>query len=152
MIYSSNVLKRWSFQKNCTGIWSFLYHEERWHFFFPKIWYFLRTENERWYFSKNTWKYDVFCMLVKVVFLFPTNMKLPFCQKSKDDLFPKNTPKDDISSITEKDIIHPRKDDIGILEWHSRKNFSDSLYFYADLFNSFHILLFSKKKNRKRNI
>ena len=40
MIYSSNVLKRWSFQKNCTGIWSFLYHEERWHFFFPKIWYF----------------------------------------------------------------------------------------------------------------
>ena len=40
MIFSSNVLKRWSFQKNCTGIWSFLYHEERWHFFFPKIWYF----------------------------------------------------------------------------------------------------------------
>ena len=54
-------------------------------------------------------------MLVKVVFLFPTNMKLPFCQKSKDDLFPKNTPKDDISRITEKDDIHPRKDDIGIL-------------------------------------
>ena len=48
---------------------------------------FLWTENERWYFSKNIWKYDVFCMLVKVVFLFPTNMKLPFCQKSKDDLF-----------------------------------------------------------------
>ena len=52
---------------------------------------------------------------VKMVFLFPTNMKLPFCQKSKDDLFPKNTPKDDISGITEKDDIHPRKDDIGIL-------------------------------------
>ena len=50
-------------------------------------------------------------MLVKVVFLFPTNMKLPFCQKSKDDLFPKNTRKDDIS---EKDDILPRKDDIGI--------------------------------------
>ena len=71
-------------------------------------------ENER-YFSKNAWKYNVFCMLVKVVFLFPSRMKLPFCQKSKDDLFPKNTPKDDISSITEKDDIHPRKDDIGIL-------------------------------------
>ena len=27
---------------------------------------------------------------VKMVFLFPTNMKLPFGQKSKDDLFPKN--------------------------------------------------------------
>ena len=85
-------------------------------FLFPEnMIFFLRTENERWYFSKNTWKYDVFCMLVKVVFLFPTNMKLLFCQKSKDDLFPKNAPKDDISGITEKDDIHPRKDDIGIL-------------------------------------
>ena len=54
-------------------------------------------------------------MLVKVVFLLPTNMKLPFCQKSKDDLFPQNAPKDDISRITEKDDIHPRKNDIGIL-------------------------------------
>ena len=31
-----NVLKRWSFPKNCTGIWSFLYYQERWYFFFPK--------------------------------------------------------------------------------------------------------------------
>ena len=30
-------LKRWSFQKNCAGIWSFLYYQERWYFFFPKI-------------------------------------------------------------------------------------------------------------------
>ena len=44
------------------------------------------------YFSKNTWKYDVFCMLAKIAFLFPTNMKLPFCQKSKDDLFRQNAP------------------------------------------------------------
>ena len=34
----------------------------------------------------------------------------------KDDLFLKNTRKDEISSITEKDDIHPRKDDIGILD------------------------------------
>ena len=33
-----DVLKRWSFQKNCAGIWSFLYYRERWFFFFPKIW------------------------------------------------------------------------------------------------------------------
>ena len=46
--------------------------------------FFLLTENERWDFSKNTWKYDAFCMLVKVVFLFPKNMKLHFCQKSKE--------------------------------------------------------------------
>ena len=42
-------------------------------------------------------------------------MKLPIGQKSKDDLFLKNTAKDDNSDITEKDDIHPRKDDIGIL-------------------------------------
>ena len=70
---------------------------------------------------------------VKVVFLFPTNMKSPFWQKSKDDLFQKNTPKDDISGITEKDNINPRKDNIGILGLHSRKSSNDSLYFYRDL-------------------
>ena len=32
-----DVLKRWSFQKNCAGIWSFLYYRERPCFFFPKI-------------------------------------------------------------------------------------------------------------------
>ena len=53
---------------------------------------------------------------VKVIFFFPTNMKLLFCQKRKDNLFPKNLPKDDIFGITEKDDIHPRKDDIGILQ------------------------------------
>ena len=42
-------------------------------------------------------------------------MKLPFFQKSKDDLFPKNIPKDYISDITEKDDIHHRNDDIGSL-------------------------------------
>ena len=65
-------------------------------------------------------------MLVKVKFLFPTNMKLPFYQESKDDLLtkttpkddillPKNAPKDGISNIAEKDGIHPKKDDIAIL-------------------------------------
>ena len=33
---------------------------------FPeKVIFFLRKENERWSFSKNTWKYDVFCMFGK---------------------------------------------------------------------------------------
>ena len=55
-------------------------------------------------------------MLVKAVFLFPTNMKLLFCEKGKDDLFPKNTCKDDISAITEKDDTYPGKDDVGVLD------------------------------------
>ena len=51
-----------------------------------------------------------------MVYFFPTNMELPFCQQSKADLFTKNTPKGDISGITKKDDVHTRKDDIGILD------------------------------------
>ena len=36
-------------------------------------------------------------------------MALPFYQKSKDDLLPKNTIKDDISGIIKKDDISPWK-------------------------------------------
>ena len=58
-------------------------------------------------------------------------MKLPFCQKSKDDLFPKNTPKDDISGITEKDDIHPRKDDTGILCTFMETFLSVFIYYFS---------------------
>ena len=34
------ILKRWSFQKDDTGIWSFLYYLERWYFFCPGTWNF----------------------------------------------------------------------------------------------------------------
>ena len=44
-----------------------------------------------------------------MVFIFPINMILPFCQKSKDNLLPKNILKDGISGIIEKDDVHPRK-------------------------------------------
>ena len=50
---------------------------------------------------------------IKTVFSYKHEITL--CQKSKDDLLPKNTPKDDISDITEKDDTHPKKDDIDIL-------------------------------------
>ena len=46
-------------------------------------------------------KYMIFSVYsVKMVILFPTNMKLPFCQKSKDYLLPKNTLKNGISGRT----------------------------------------------------
>ena len=61
-----DVLKRWSFQKNRAGIWSFLYYRERWYFFFPKIWsytldgkwkmIFLKKYTEIWYFLQTFWK------------------------------------------------------------------------------------------------
>ena len=37
IIFSSDVLKRWLFQKNYTEIWPLLYYRER-YFFFSKIW------------------------------------------------------------------------------------------------------------------
>ena len=48
MTLSSNVLKRWSFQKNRAGIWSFLYYLERWYFFRKMI--FRKKYMETWYF------------------------------------------------------------------------------------------------------
>ena len=133
-----NVLKRSFFQKNRTGIWSFLYYQERWFLFLEnmnlffrqktkddlsqkncmEIWYFLQmfwknglskkiameydlsfviwkdgiflsenifflwTENERWSFSRNTWKKWYFLYIcINVI-----NMILPsFAKKVKDD-------------------------------------------------------------------
>ena len=46
---------------------------------------------------------------VEMVFLFPNDITLPFCQNSKGNLLQKNTLKDEISGIIEKDYIHPRK-------------------------------------------
>ena len=64
-----DVLKRWSFHKNCAGIWSFLYYRERWYFFFAKIWsytldgkwkvIFLKKYTEIWYFLQTFWKYGL---------------------------------------------------------------------------------------------
>ena len=82
---------------------------------------------------------------VKMEFLFPTNMKLPFCQKSKDDLFPKNAPKDDISNITEKDDIHPRKDDISILD-RILERVSMILCTFMETFLNIFMYCFSMKK------
>ena len=65
-------------------------------------------------FLKKSWKYDVFYVFGKDGAFFPTNMKLPFCQKSKDYLLPKNTLKNGVSGITKKGDAHPSKDDIGI--------------------------------------
>ena len=55
-------------------------------------------------------------MLGKDSISFSYKYEITLLSKSKNNLSPKNTPKDDISSITEKDDIHPRKDDIGILD------------------------------------
>ena len=40
---------------------------------------------------------------------------------------------------------------IDILDWHSRKNSNDSLYFYGDLHRRFYISLSSEKKQKQKN-
>ena len=59
------------FPKNRTRIWSFWYHHHS----------------------------CIHGNMTFSVFIFPTNMKLRFCQKSKDDILSQNTFKDDIPGI-----------------------------------------------------
>ena len=73
----SNDLKRWSFQKNRTGIWSVLYHQERWYFFSPKIWSFSLDGKWKMNFSKNTWKYDIFFKYFEKT-VFPKKITLEY--------------------------------------------------------------------------
>ena len=64
-----DVLKRWSFQKNRAGTWSFLYYWEIWYFSFAKIWSY--PLNEKWkmiFLTKNTRKYIFFKRSEKMVF------------------------------------------------------------------------------------
>ena len=148
ILYSLNVLKRRSLQKQRTGIWSFFYHQERWDFFLPDICNFFYGRKIKNDLPQKIYGNMMFSVCsVKLIFLFPTNIKWPFCQKRKDDLFPKNTPKTDISSITEKGDIRSRKEDFSSLEWHSRKISDDSLYIYGDRFRCFNIYFFPMKKN-----
>ena len=61
MIFSSNVLKMWFFQKKPTGMRSFLYHQERWYFLFPKIWHFFYTRKVKDDLSKKCM--EIWCFL-----------------------------------------------------------------------------------------
>ena len=145
-IFFPNVLKRWSFQKYHTGTWFFLYYQERWYFFLPKIWsysldrklkmIFLKKYREKWYFLQIFWKnglskkkialeHDLSCIIWKGGIFF--------------------TRKYDIFSLDGKWKISFLKV-IDILDWHSRNSSSDCLHFYGDLHRLFYILLSSEKK------
>ena len=163
-----DVLKRWSFQKNCAGIWSFLYYGERWYFFFPKIWSYPQAENERWSFSrkytkiwyflqmfwKNGLRWGTFFLVLpgKVVFL-PRKHGI-FSLDGKWERWPlsRHTRKHDIFNLicstppAEKNQrwSYPAKMHLKVidtLDWHARKSSSNSLYLRGDLYRRFHILL-----------
>ena len=115
-----DVLKRWYFQKNCAGIWSFLYYRERWYFFFPKIWsytldgkwkmIFLKKYTEIWYFLQTFWKDGLskkgragtwsFLYYLERWYFFPKNMIFFPWAESERWPFSGNTWKYDISVYT----------------------------------------------------
>ena len=81
----TNVLKRCSFQKNRTGIWSFFYYQKRWYFFFQKIWYYTLGAKGKMISLKkvlgNNWKDGISFLLQKIWYFF-------FRRKIKqDDLY-----------------------------------------------------------------
>ena len=86
MIFSSSVLKRWSFQKGLRWDMIFLVLSGKIVFFSQKH---DRKESEERSFSRNTWKYEIFCVLVRVL---QTWLRAPPSKKSKIILSRKNTP------------------------------------------------------------
>ena len=80
-----------------------------------KMIFLCHTNMISWTYRKHHGNMMFSVYLVKIVFLFLQIWNYPSVEKSKDDLFPKNKPKDDISTIPEKGDTYPRKDDIGIL-------------------------------------
>ena len=85
----SNVLKRWSSRKNCTGIWLFLYYQGRC-FFFRKIWsyslegQFSANVLKRWFFQKYYTGIWYFCIIRKNDVSFLENVILFFRRKIKN--------------------------------------------------------------------
>ena len=129
MIFSSNFLKRWSFQKGprrdmiillLCGEMVFLSQNHdilslgrKWEMTFLKkymeIWYFL-------------------CTRAGVTNVAPR----PSVKKIQRWSYPAK--------------IHLKV--INVLDWHSRKSSNNSLYFYGDLYRRFHVLLSSEKSQQ----
>ena len=105
MIFSSDVLKRWSWQKNHVWTWSFFCNiwEDGISFFQKILYFFFRRkikEDDLYQKTSGNMIFSV-CMrrhIRRGITLLAKKTKMP----------PINIPKGDISSITEKDDIHPR--------------------------------------------
>ena len=120
IIFSSNVLKRLSFQNIRAWTRSLLKYLQRWYFFFFKI-YEICSLGGKWkkmiFIKKRVaiWYFLYICVGV-------TGVILPAWKKTK--MLRKTTPKGDISGITEKDDIHSRFILFLLkyhIHWHPRK-------------------------------
>ena len=149
--FFSNVLIRWYFQKQIALEYDlFCNIRKDGASFFSKIWYFFFRRKMKDDLSQTIHGNMIFSVYKYKCYKYNITL-LP--KKAKAITW-KNTLKGDISGITEKDDIYPRKHDfcwniilIAILDWHSRKSFYDSLYFIGVF-----IYCFPVKKTRKLNI
>ena len=127
--------ERWSFlkkihgnmtfsSKSRAGTWYFLYYLKRWYFFPENMIFFPWAESERRLFSGNAWKYDIFCVHVRVL---QTWCHAPLSNQRWS--YPTK--------------IHLKV--IDVLDWHPRKSSSSSVYFHGDLYRRFHALLSSEE-------
>ena len=117
------------FKKGRAGTWSFLYYLERQYFFSRKHDIFSVGGKWGWPFWRNTWKYDIFCVHVRVL---ETWRHAPQSKKNQRWSYPAK--------------IHLKM--INVLDWHSRKSSNNSLYFYGDLYRRFNVLLSSEKSQQ----
>ena len=111
--------------------WCFLYYLERWDFFPKNMIFFSWPQSERLSFSRNTWKYDIFCVHV------PALQPWHHTQLSKKI-------KDDPCGWSYPAKIHLKL--IEVLDWRPRKSSNNFPYFHEDLYRRIHVLLSSKKK------
>ena len=127
MIFSSNVPRRWSFQKEPHRDMTFLVLSGKMFFFSENV-FFPWEESERRSFSRNTQKYEIFCAQVRVL----QTLRLAPCQKkSKMILSCKNTPEGDWRSRL-TDIVE-------------KAPAVFCTFIHGNLYRPFHILLSSEK-------
>ena len=88
-VVSSNVLKRWSFQKGSRWDMIFLVLSRKTVFYPKNMIFFPWTENQRWSFSRNTWKDES----VYTYRCYKRDATPRLQKKSKMVLSRKNTPK-----------------------------------------------------------
>ena len=127
MIFSSNFLKRWSFQKRPR-----------------RQMIFLASSGKMIYFTR---KHDIFSMFRRWEAAFPRKymeIRHFMCTRtSVTKLAPRpSVKKNQRWSYPAK--IHLKV--IDVLDWHPRKSSSNSLYFHGDLYRRFHALLSSEEK------
>ena len=111
-IILQKVFKRWSFETNRAGIWSFLYYRDKWYFFFPKIWschrrkmIFLKKIHgdtivssnvlKRWSFQKGSRWDMIFLVLSWKTVFYPKNMIFFPWTENQSWSFSRNTWKDE---------------------------------------------------------